>query len=227
MHHRINLILLVSLVSASLCYAQKLPDIPVHKVVLEDHEKVLKFELQEDEKKVNTNRQLYYTWFAHHKIHTTRGDFEGRLLHGEYLVFNKERDLLEKGNFKYGVKTKVWKTWYQDGELKTITHFKNGQKHGLHICYDDMGDVISKTNYRHGKKHGKTHSFDEDGDETITKYKEGKEVSQKRKWFFKSDDEQEEDLLLDYTEEVEEEKQPSEKKSRKKKKKSEDKDDKE
>ncbi len=186
---RIYIPMLALVTATQLCYAQKTPEIPKHKIVIEDHEKVLKFEVQEDEKEVSANNRLFYTWFSHHKIHTTRGGFEGHLLHGEFLVMNKARDLLQKGQFYYGLKNKVWKTWYPDGELKSITHFKKGKLHGVEIQFDDMGDVVSKTRYRFGKKHGKEHLFNEDGDEEIIKYKKGKEVGSKDKSFFKDDEE--------------------------------------
>ncbi|MBO9596032.1 MAG: hypothetical protein J7599_24225 [Niabella sp.] len=63
----------------------------------------------------------FYTWFKSGRIHTTEDGYYGKLLHGYYKVVDKERRLLEEGRFKLGAKKGVWRTWHENGRLKTMT----------------------------------------------------------------------------------------------------------
>lgn len=161
--------------------AQKDIDIPKHKIVIERGDQILKFEVQEDDKEVKAQADILYTWFSHHKIHTTRGDFNGDLLHGEFIIVNKERDLMEKGTFKYGQKNGIWKVWYADGEIKSLYKYKNGKKNGTCVDYDDMGDPVSKVKYVKGELHGKSIKYTEFEEPTIEKFKNGKLVEANEK----------------------------------------------
>ncbi|MBO9620907.1 MAG: hypothetical protein J7539_17940 [Niabella sp.] len=63
----------------------------------------------------------FYTWFKSGHIYTTEGSFYGKLLHGDYKVVDKERHLLEEGRFRMGERKGLWRTWYENGFLKTRT----------------------------------------------------------------------------------------------------------
>ncbi|MFZ5552299.1 MAG: toxin-antitoxin system YwqK family antitoxin [Bacteroidota bacterium] len=46
-------------------------------------------------------------------------------------------------------------TWYHDnGTVKEVGYFKNGQKHGQWLSYDEKGNRISEANYKEGQKDG-------------------------------------------------------------------------
>lgn len=46
-------------------------------------------------------------------------------------------------------------TWhYENGSVKEIGYFKNGQKHGQWFSYDEKGNLISEANYKEGQKDG-------------------------------------------------------------------------
>ena len=54
------------------------------------------------------------------------------------------------------------------GNLKVISHIKNGVKHGEMIVYDDNSLKIEKRTYVNGRLHGTQESFYPNGDLMIT-----------------------------------------------------------
>ncbi|HXB10133.1 MAG TPA: hypothetical protein VNW04_23580 [Puia sp.] len=79
---------------------------------------------------LKANPDKTYFWFRKDSIFTTKGDYAGRLLHGEYKVFYPDKSLRESGNFHYGLRVGEWKTWYPDGSLQSITWWKKGEETG-------------------------------------------------------------------------------------------------
>ncbi|GAB3433144.1 toxin-antitoxin system YwqK family antitoxin [Niabella aquatica] len=66
-----------------------------------------------------TSRYGFYYWFKSGRIHRTQGSYYGKLLHGNYKVVDKERHLLEEGKFRNGKKVGLWRTWYENGVLRS------------------------------------------------------------------------------------------------------------
>jgi antitoxin component YwqK of YwqJK toxin-antitoxin module len=75
------------------------------------------FQVTDDSRR--TNSELFYYWFKSGRIHKTQGGYYGKLLHGNYKVVDRDRHLLEEGQFKKGQKTGLWRSWYEDGALKS------------------------------------------------------------------------------------------------------------
>ncbi len=95
----------------------------------------------------------YYYWFKSGRIHTTQGSYYGRLLHGTYKVTDTERHLLEEGKFRKGLKTGLWRTWHENGTLKSSCRRRFwlfGSDYNIRE-YDHKGNLIKK-GYENSKR---------------------------------------------------------------------------
>ena len=95
-----------------------------------------------------------YYWFKSGEIHTSRYGAGGFVLHKTYSKFYKSNQLAEKGEFNYGLKDGVWKTWYRNGQLKEIIKWNKGVKHGDFIAYNENGTELEKGNFKRNHKVG-------------------------------------------------------------------------
>ncbi|HMR84415.1 MAG TPA: hypothetical protein PKE30_14830 [Niabella sp.] len=93
-----------------------------------------------------TSYTKYYHWFKSGRIHTTQGSYYGKLLHGTYKVIDTERHLLEEGKFRKGLKTGLWRTWYENGTLKSSWNRRFGLFGNYYNIreYDHKGNLIKK-----------------------------------------------------------------------------------
>ena len=98
-------------------------------------------------KKIDNSK--YYHWYKSRTINRTKGGYSGQLLDGKYEVFNRKK-LIEKGHFKNGLKHKIWRKWFENGNIKSISEWKNGLKNGTTYSYDETGKIISEIKYKKG-----------------------------------------------------------------------------
>ena len=96
---------------------------------------------------------MYY-WFKSGEIHNAVSAAGGLVLHKTYLKYYKSNQLAEQGSFNYGLKTGYWKTWYNNGQLKTLETWINGYKQGACKAYDSLGHIVKEGAYRNNKKSG-------------------------------------------------------------------------
>lgn len=125
------------------------------------------------------DEDLTYFWFTSNKIISTRGGFDGKLLHGYYKCFYLNNNLKESGNFKYGLKKGEWRYWFENGRLKEIIHWKNGKKHGAYRLYNESGELIGKGNFKSDKLNGKFKTYSKGKLTETVKYKEGEVIPAK------------------------------------------------
>src|SRR5688572_30436321 len=83
----------------------------------------------------------YYS-FAEDSIIITRGAAAGRIMHGAYTLYYPDKNLMEQGNFKYGLKNGEWKTWFPGGELMQTIQWKDGIRTGKITEFDSKGNII-------------------------------------------------------------------------------------
>jgi antitoxin component YwqK of YwqJK toxin-antitoxin module len=72
-----------------------------------------------------------YYWFKSGEIHSSRYGAGGFVLHKTYSKFYESNQLAEKGEFNYGLKDGVWKSWYKNGQLKEIVKWNRIRKRKL------------------------------------------------------------------------------------------------
>jgi hypothetical protein len=136
----------------------------------------LQFEVCTDDLRVKPATHLVYYWVSSGKLHHSKGDFHGELLHGNFTSFFNSHQLKSKGKFRKGLKTDVWKTWYENGELKSIADWKNGVQHGERKTFDEEGTLTEIKQYRNGRLHGDQLTFDNDSMASSEEFRKGKLV---------------------------------------------------
>jgi len=106
-------------------------------------------------KNVKPSLNKTYFWYKSNEIHQSKGGCSGDLLHGDYVRHYITNELAEKGNFSYGLKKGEWKSWFKNGKLKTIAHWKNGELSGKYFLHNDSGELLLKGKYSKGERSGK------------------------------------------------------------------------
>lgn len=127
-------------------------------------------------KRVNPYSDRMYHWISYNDLKVTQGGYEGRLLHGKYVVFYLNDQLKEKGTFKSGLKNGLWISWYNNGVMQTNEHWKNGRKHGNFKEFYSDGSLRRSYRYRRNKLHGKMTSYEEGKQVDVERYRRGKPV---------------------------------------------------
>ena len=115
------------------------------------------------EKKIKTRDDLFYYWYAAQDIKHTRGAYEGKILHGTYTMFYYNKDLLAKGNFKYGLKEGEWRNWHRGGEIKSKEKWRNGAIIGKAYYYNAKGKIQRERNIKHSSGNGYIKFYTENG----------------------------------------------------------------
>ncbi|MEL6866456.1 MAG: hypothetical protein AAFP19_18670, partial [Bacteroidota bacterium] len=95
------------------------------------------------------DRKRTYYYYHQDKIHHNQGGFTGYLLDGRMEVFDEEQRLIEQGQFKEGLKDGTWKTWYPNGRLQSIRHWKKGEQNGWAETYDEKGELLTQIRFKH------------------------------------------------------------------------------
>ena len=131
-------------------------------------------------KKIKIDNTLLYYWYLSNRLGVNRGGFEGNLLHGNYSVFDKKRNLIRKGSYSNGLKNGEWKRWFENGNILEISEWKDGQLDGVTQVFDKDGKLINVRNYKKNKLHGEN-TFYYSNQTIVKKYKDGVEIVPKVK----------------------------------------------
>lgn len=98
---------------------------------------------------VHTDRE--YHWVRARQLVVTQGGLGGTPLHGPFVAYRDNGQLLERGNFQLGLKEGEWRKWGVAGELVAVDHWRNGLLHGLILRYSAENDLPEELRYRRGK----------------------------------------------------------------------------
>lgn len=127
-------------------------------------ESIVYFHIAPKDVKVETDKTVTYAYFQGDRILYSQGDYDGRLLDGEYKEQYLNKALKEKGNYKNGVKDGEWKKWNDNGQLAEVVNWKEGKLDGKSIRYikGQEGHVVEyKNNELVEKKEAKKKSNNE------------------------------------------------------------------
>jgi len=102
-----------------------------------------------------TERGRHYYWYRSGEIQDSYGSAGGPVLHDAYIKHYASKKLAEKGQFYYGLKTGLWKSWHPNGSYYQETHYRDGRKAGAFKEFDSEGDLLITGTYRGNKKAGK------------------------------------------------------------------------
>ncbi len=121
-------------------------------VVMYLGEVMIKANVLEQNLALKIDDKLKYAWYKNNMILSTKGGYDGRLLHGVYTEYHPNRNLSKKGQYDKGLHVGRWKEWYGNGEIKLICHWKRGQKHGKFIEFNNEGIKTNQGTYRSGEQ---------------------------------------------------------------------------
>jgi len=130
-------------------------------------------EIYHKDKVVKPRINRYYIWYRANDIKTTRGGYDGKLIHGDYTVFYHDKSLKEKGKVRKGQKKGRWIRWYANGEIYEIMHWKKGQQHGVFEVFNEKGELVLKGKNYKGKVNGKLITYLNSKIVSVKKYKNG------------------------------------------------------
>ena len=100
---------------------------PSSLITIRDSLKYIRCALYLGDKPVIPKNGKRYYWCEANRIHSTVGDYSGRLLNGVYLAFDNEGELIEKGSFDRGLKKGAWVSWCRTGEVLYYVKHRNGK----------------------------------------------------------------------------------------------------
>ncbi|MEN8907477.1 MAG: hypothetical protein ABF289_16095 [Clostridiales bacterium] len=98
--------------------------------------------------KVEDNKKYY--WYYLNELHSNLGGYQGKLLHGAFILLDKNNNMITKGFIKQGLKDGEWKRWYPNGNLSEIRYYDEGIKKGTHVFFDVNGTQIRQEKYKNG-----------------------------------------------------------------------------
>jgi len=141
----------------------------VQKKVIRNKEFDIHFFISLESKK--TTQDKFYYWYKSGNINRSFGDSGGELLHLEYIKYYNTNQLAEKGNFNYGLKQGLWRSWHRNGVLKESLKWKYGEKNGDFLSYNDHGEIVISGKFKNNLKIGVWVNLLE---KDTTRYKKGK-----------------------------------------------------
>jgi len=172
--HKLSLFASLFFIMGCLPSQQMMPALPNSQVDLKEGDVIYQIQLLPDPSKVKLNEQTTYYWFAQGKIQRSVGNFNGKLLDGNFIATHIDGELLEKGFYKEGVKDGKWQQWYQSGQTKKIYTWDKGALDGDFIAIDSLGSIIKKGTYKSGELDGTIYQLNSSNQLDTLKYKKGK-----------------------------------------------------
>lgn len=118
-----------------------------------------------------------YYWYSSNTLNTTFGGFSGRLLNGPYALSNRNRMLIEKGEFKTGLKDGEWIRWHNNGNIFNVEHWEKGLRNGKSLEYYENGSMKREMNFNNNLLHGAVITYNPDGSVIKQRFKKGKLVT--------------------------------------------------
>lgn len=129
---------------------------------------------------VRLNSKKMYFWYLNNAVHTSLGGFSGKLLHGPYTSYYVNMNLRSNGVLKLGLKNKEWRSWYENGQLKSVEKWRKGLKFGKSVYFSMDGMDIMVVTFKKNLYHGKCIILHKNQKISIKKYRHG-ELVVKRK----------------------------------------------
>jgi antitoxin component YwqK of YwqJK toxin-antitoxin module len=130
---RVSLTAFLFLLSVNSFSQNKLETTALNRVTYQKKDTVYLFYVAKAPDKLKVRMRNKYHWFASDTILITSGGFDGKLLHGTFKVFYPNKNLKEEGEFEYGRKTGIWRSWATNGMLVEVVKWKGRKKKKVRI----------------------------------------------------------------------------------------------
>lgn len=114
----------------------------LHRVTWNKNDTIWQFYAIPINKESKPVKDLVYYWYSPDTILQTEGSYDGHVLDGSFKICYPNKNLMEEGQFSLGLKTGDWRTWYPDGKLRTVAHWKKGRLQGSPERYDLNGNLL-------------------------------------------------------------------------------------
>jgi len=122
------------------------------KIVVHTDSTTVRAELQAEGLLILPKIEQTYYWFEKGKINSTQGAYSGKVLHGQYRVYDSEsKRPLVSGKLNRGLKTGRWLNWTATGILKQSELYQDGLLNGPMVRYDSLGKPADTLKYKHGQ----------------------------------------------------------------------------
>lgn len=162
-----------------LTFAQK--EIPfMHSAISEGNGRVYQYSVIFQEITLKTNPHVTYAWQRNGQLRSTRGDFSGNILHGNFQEFDKSGRMLEKGNYYYGAKDGEWKSWNRDGEIIRLEKWDRGFLN-IRLSYDNSKFTVEK--FKLNQLDGRRIVFENNRKDSVEHFRKGKLILRNKRSF--------------------------------------------
>lgn len=147
-----TIIFILSL-SAGIVCAQSIP-VSKYEIILKTGDGTIRTWVSTEKKSIRLKTDRYYYGYYLNGLFCKQGELQGKPLNGKYCRYDLKDNILESGQFKYGLKEGLWKNLSPGGTLTETNEFRKGQLYGHREIYKNgKPEIIEK--YRKGKLIGK------------------------------------------------------------------------
>ncbi len=165
----------LSVVSNS--YSQgKIEIAALNRVTLNHDDTIYQFYAVKPQIKIKYHQEKNYYWYVKDTILITQSGLDGRILNGTFKIFYPDKNIMEEGQFKYGLKTGLWKSWYPNGVLRLTVNWLSGTINGDFEEFDPSGRKIRSGSYKNNFFTGHVFIYLQNGSSQKIYYQNGKIV---------------------------------------------------
>ena len=79
----------------------------------------------------------------------------GRIRHGGYASWHRNRRVHQTGLYKDGVRHGVWARWFEKGGQQTLAEFQDGRQHGFQLDWNESGRRLREIRFANGEPVGR------------------------------------------------------------------------
>lgn len=159
--------------------AQKMPDLGLERVRLNEKDATVLAEIKEVKSAPPVSTEKRYFWYSGGQIRSTQGGYSGKLLNGGYKEYYLNKNLRAQGRYKKGLQAGDWDYWYPDGSLREQVFYKAGLRQGIFREFDTKGNLKRQGKYRNDILNGKVRTYTGADSVSYSRYKNGKLVKEK------------------------------------------------
>ena len=127
---------------------------PNYEIILRTNEGTIRTWVSGEQKRITPKLDRFYYGYYLNGLFCKQGELQGKPLNGEFRRYDLKENILESGQFKYGLKDGLWKQLTPGGTLTETNEYKNGLFYGQRVIYENGKPEIMET-YRKGKLIGK------------------------------------------------------------------------
>jgi antitoxin component YwqK of YwqJK toxin-antitoxin module len=127
-------------------------------IILRTNEGTMRIQVSGENNRISLRSDRFYYGYYLSGLFCKQGELQGKPLNGAFRRYDLKDNIVESGNFKYGLKTGLWKQLTSGGALTETTEYCKGQLGGQRVIYKSgKPDILEK--YRKGKLIGKPKSL--------------------------------------------------------------------